>query len=426
MLKKSLRLSSLPTIACLIASTSGFPLVKLPAIPSKTTSKVGSLFINPGGPGGRASGLVAQIGMGAIQAESLLASFDLIGLDPRGVGLSKQIECDMTIYAERVSLFPQSEEEFEQLVDKNRRLGESCRNKFGRLVEHIDTISTAKDHEAVRVALGNEPINFIGLSYDTQLGAQYAALLPDNIRTLALDGVLQHSLWEAANPLTETSFYNLVLTHFFEWASKNDSSALKGQDVEALWTSLLMNATERPIPASSCNGSGIGLGASWEALSLALYNATQGDASALSTSLSDFSTISFIGIMCLDWTHTASFSDMLAKQKMATTYAPFTRGASQMWKAQHACLGWPTDVENPPAKLDIKTEGTVLITQSTADPSTGLPWALGLAEEIENRVLVLREGDGHTSFPLGGKTAQAIVEYLITGKAPEEGLILDA
>lgn len=115
-------------------------LVKLPAAPSNITSKIGSLFVNPGGPGGSATELVAQIAMGALQAEVLLASFDIIGLDPRGVGLSKQVECDMSIYAERESLFPQNEEEFEQLLDKNKRLGESCRERTGPLLEHLDTI----------------------------------------------------------------------------------------------------------------------------------------------------------------------------------------------------------------------------------------------------------------------------------------------
>lgn len=313
-----------------------------------------------------------------------------------------------------------------------------------------DVESTAKDHEAVRIALGNEPLNYIGLSYGTQLGAQYAALFPDNIRTLALDGVLQHSQSEAANILIETSSYNLVLTHFFEWANKNDSSALKGQDVEALWTSLLTNAAKTPIPAPSCNGTdcrtdvnaeeilfntqpyllfagaGVGLSASWVVLTSVLYNAAQGDASALSTSLSNPSDISLISIGCLDWTHPASLPDILAKQKIANLYAPFTRGASQIWTSQQACIGWPAKVQNPPKKLDVKTEATVLFTQSTSDPSTGLPWALGMLEEVENKVLVLREGDGHTSFPLGGKTAEVIVEYLITGKAPENGLLLDS
>lgn len=315
-----------------------------------------------------------------------------------------------------------------------------------------DIESTAKDHEAVRAALGNEPINFMGMSYGSQLAAQYAALFPDNIRTLALDGVLQHSQSEAANILTEISAYSLGLTHFFDWAGKNESSALKYQDVEALWTSLLKNATETPIPAPSCNGTDCrtdvnaeeilfnaqhfltlagpetGLGASWQSLSSALYNASQGDASAFSTSFSDPTTISSLGIGCLDWSHSTSLTlpSLFAKQTLATAYSPLTRGASQMWSLQNSCLGWPVEVKNPPKKLDVKTNATVLITQSTADPSTGLPWALGMLEEIENKVLVLREGDGHTSLPLGGKTSEVIVEYLVTGKAPEAGLVLDS
>ena len=180
-------------------------LVKLPATPSNTTSKVGSLFLNPGGPGGRASSFVATVAGGVFQSDALFASFDLIGLDPRGVGLSHQVECDVSIYAERVSMFPTSNEEYDALVDKNRRLGESCLELTGPLLEHLDTISAAKDHEAVRIALGNEPMNFVGLSYGSQLGAQYAALFPDNIRTLALDGITQHSQGEAANILVETS-----------------------------------------------------------------------------------------------------------------------------------------------------------------------------------------------------------------------------
>jgi hypothetical protein len=63
-----------------------------------------------------------------------------VGLDPRGVGLSNQVQCDPAIYAERVSLFPQTEEELAKLKDKNRRLGESCLNHTGRVFEHLDTI----------------------------------------------------------------------------------------------------------------------------------------------------------------------------------------------------------------------------------------------------------------------------------------------
>ncbi|KAJ4315323.1 hypothetical protein N0V94_006019 [Neodidymelliopsis sp. IMI 364377] len=310
--------------------------------------------------------------------------------------------------------------------------------------------SAAKDHEAVRVALGNEPLNYIGLSYGSQLGAQYAALFPDNIRTLALDGILQHSQAEAANLLIEASSYELVLSHFFRWANTNESSALKGYDAKSVWSGLLSNASKTPIPAPACDntdcrsdvneeeilfnaqpylnsaGKETGLGNSWEILASALYNASRGDASALSTKLADLEGASSLAIGCLDWTHdTSSTVDkILAKQRMAKEYAPLTQGASQMWTSQHACLGWPVKTTNPPRKLDVKTNTTVLLTQSTSDPSTGLPWALGMLQEIENKVLVLRNGDGHTSLPLSGETAEVIVEYLVTGKAPNAGLVL--
>lgn len=312
--------------------------------------------------------------------------------------------------------------------------------------------SVAKDHEAVRVALGNDPINFVGLSYGSQLGAQYAALFPDNIRTLALDGILQHSQSQAANLLIETTSYALALSHFFKWASADNSSALKGQNVESLWQELLTNASTAPIPALSCNntncrsdvnaeelrsnahsfltfaGKDNGLGASWELLATALSNASHGDASALSTSFTDPSAVSFLAIGCLDWISRdfSALPEILAQQRMVREYAPLTQGASQMWTLQHACLGWPVETVNPPKKLDIKTNTSILLTQSTADPSTGLPWALGMVEEIENKVLVLRNGDGHTSLPLGGETAEVIVEYLVTGKAPSPGLVLNS
>jgi pimeloyl-ACP methyl ester carboxylesterase len=411
-------------------------LVKLPATPSNTTSKVGSLFVNPGGPGVSATSFVATIAGGAFQSDALFASFDLIGVDPRGVGLSHQVECDVSIYAERVSVFPTSEEEYDALVDKNRRLGESCRELTGPLLEHLDTISAAKDHEAVRIALGDEPMNFLGLSYGSQLGAQYAALFPNNIRTLALDGIVQHSGAEAVNILVETSSYQQYLTHFFDWAATNESSVLQGQDVQELWTMLLANATIMPIPALSCNGTNCRTDVnaeeilfntqsyttvkSWGRLASALYNASQGDASALSTSFTEPSALSLLGIGCLDWTRSQALSSIQAKLAMADVSSPLVRGASQTWTSQHACIGWPVPVKNPPKKLDIKTEATVLMAASTGDPSTGLPWAVGMLEEVEKAVLVVREGDGHTSLPLGGETAEIIVEYLVSGVAPGE------
>jgi pimeloyl-ACP methyl ester carboxylesterase len=93
-------------------------LVKLPAAATNSTSpKVGALFVDPGGPGGLASGLVDTITLGAIQSEFFLSSFDIIGLDPPGVGLSHKVRCDMSVYAESVSSYSQSHEELARLLD---------------------------------------------------------------------------------------------------------------------------------------------------------------------------------------------------------------------------------------------------------------------------------------------------------------------
>ena len=266
--------------------------------------------------------------------------------------------------------------------------------------------------------------------------------------TLVLDGILQHSLPETANLLVDSTSYEQVMTHFFDWAGKNESSALKGQDVKAVWTELLEKAKDAPIPALSCNNttcrSNVNAeellfqvqnllvfygayaaipGRSWKFLSEALLNATRGDATSLSNDLVEGDN-TFLSIGCLDWTHsTKSISDVLAAQAMLYASAPFTRGATSTWKFQHACLGWPVEVKNPPKKLDIKTETTVLVVTSTSDPGTGMPWALGMMDEIENAVLLVRHGDGHMSFLLGGESFSIISEYLVTGKAPKAGII---
>lgn len=265
---------------------------------------------------------------------------------------------------------------------------------------------------------------------------------------MVIDGVIQHSQSEATNLFIQATSYELALTHFLEWAGKNESSALKGQDAKTVWKDLIADAIEKPIPAPNCNGTNCridvtaeeirfnshmfltfagkdkGLYASWEQLSSALYYAKQGNASALSTSVVNAKALSLLGIGCLDWTHTAtSVTDVLPKQALVTNHAPLTHGSSPLWTLQHSCLGWPVAVKNPPKKLDVKTNATILVVATTSDPSTGLTWALGMLDEIENRVLVLRDGDGHTGFIVGGQTSKIEAEYLITGKAPEAGLV---
>ena len=144
---------------------------RLPA--SNTTQRIGSLIYNPGGPGASGSSLIEAQAQGLpILTEGVGESFDLIGLDPRGIALSTRVNCDPDIYNERVSLVPNDTTSYQALVAHNTALGESCLELTGELFYHLDTRSAALDIESVRIALGNEKLNFLGISYGTQLGAQ--------------------------------------------------------------------------------------------------------------------------------------------------------------------------------------------------------------------------------------------------------------
>jgi pimeloyl-ACP methyl ester carboxylesterase len=430
-------------------------MVRLLRPPNSTAERIGYLFINPGGPGNSATATVAKFAEGNPFAEGLpnissdiMDRFDLIGVDPRGVGHSAPLQCDSAIWKERVSQFPKTKEEYDRLVDKNKRLGESCLKRTGDIANYLDTISAAKDHEAVRAALGEE-MNWLGLSYGTQLGAQYAQLFPQNIRAMALDGILQHSQAESSNILIESTAYAVGLTSFFEWAGTNDASPLKGQDVEKLWYSILKNATDKPIPAPGCDGSEgscykdvtedefrlnaqgfLIFPTSRIAFAKALLQAGEGNATPFSSRLPAKGDPRFypaIGIACQDWSSSASsFEDFQAKMRMAEVFSPLSKGASQSWTVQASCVGWPTARRNPPAKLKVQTEAPILMVNSNRDPSTGYPWAVGMLEEIKNSVLVTRIGDGHTSWLLGEETANAVNDFLITLKLPAVGTVLNS
>ncbi|KAF2704168.1 hypothetical protein K504DRAFT_494932 [Pleomassaria siparia CBS 279.74] len=256
---------------------------------------------------------------------------------------------------------------------------------------------------------------------------------------MVLDGVLQHSQAESSNILVESTV---------AWVATNDASPLKGQDVEKLWYDILKNTTDTPMPAPDCSGrchkdvteDEIRLNAQGFLLSPqtlartqfanALLQASQGDVTLLSTSLPEIYTWSLyvgLAIGCQDWAlRTSSFEDFQAKIRIGEVFAPLNKGASQSWSLQASCIGWPAPLANPPAKLKVQTKDPILMVSVIRDPSTSYTWAVGMLEEIENHVLLTRNGDGHTSWGFGGVTTDAINHFLVTTEPPAPGTVLDS
>ncbi|MET8018971.1 alpha/beta fold hydrolase [Streptomyces decoyicus] len=116
--------------------------------------------------------------------------FDIVAVDPRGVGHSTPIRCSEPLKPAGVSYFPKNRATFDKLVAHNRTFARDCLRRNGPLVAHVDLTSTARDIEAVRTGLGVRRLNWYGIHYSTLLGRTYAALFPGRLRTMTLDTAL--------------------------------------------------------------------------------------------------------------------------------------------------------------------------------------------------------------------------------------------
>ncbi|KAK4944652.1 hypothetical protein LTR10_016086 [Elasticomyces elasticus] len=431
-----------------------------------SSSRVGSLIFNPGGPGSPATEFCEYQAAGTpVFSKAISEHFDIICPDPRGVGTSSPISCDPGLWNQKQSLFPQSEAEFAEMVKHNKAFGQSCLDLSGGVFSHVDTTSVAEDMEAIRIALNDGKLNWLGVSYGTQIGAQYAELYPKNIRAMALDGNTDHSPSEVYILTAESSTYENELDRFFEWCNQNQSCAFHGQNVAQIFDDLVAKADKTPIPAPGClptadtaaastcfpNVTGEDIrfnvqgsltykygsafpGGGWLELGIVLNETLNGNATALSSAMANMGKNSTVwqglAVGCLDWAHsTTTFAQNVYKQQLGSAIAPHTKGASQSYRYQTRCIGWPATVVNPPHVLNqtaMKLAPPILLVNSNHDPETSYVWAQNLQTQIPSAVLVTRNGDGHGSLVLGGQASAVIDGYLVNGTLPAQDFVVQS
>ena len=414
-------------------------------------SRLGTLYYNPGGPGGVASDyiLVAAVEGRLYFGEPVLQNYDIIGLDPRGVGMSQPVKCDPKTYNERISSFPSAVAGLQSLVAHNEALGKSCAELTGPLINYLDTVSVARDMEVVRRAVnGNEKLNYLGLSYGSQIGQTYAELFPEFINRIAMDGIVDHTQSEIVTLNEEATTYESTMNQFFAWCNTTTNCTLFGQDVAAVFDSTVRTAEVQPIPAPGClstgacrsdvtgeeirsNAQGLILfqnatpeSTGWDTLSQAISQAAEGNATLLSSPLATSETSPLfpgLAIGCQDWLHeSTSLADLTYKINMASATAPRTRGASQSYYYQTNCLGWPAPTRNPQRRLrkSVLKAPRMLLVNALHDPATSIVWATEIQRQLGDSVLLTRNGSGHTSYQLRGEAAAAIDAFLVDGILP--------
>jgi len=397
--------------------------------------RVGSILVNPGGPGGAGAEAV-ESGFGL--SSTVTSRFDTIGFDPRGVGLSHPVVCGSDEVTAPHPDIPATPAEFAQLTAYNTTLAGSCRALTGPLFDFLDTESVAHDMDAIRAALGEKRLNFYGISYGTLMGQEYAETFPTHIGAMVLDSNMDHSqtsTWQflkSQGAATEANF-----TQFVAWCDETAACLLHGQDIPALVADLYARAQRGQLvdpnigPVSSylliSVINSLFYSPSWPELAEELIYFQGLPTTATPTAKQDQDppvAQPFQPIFCEDWRLPVNNVGQLDAMRaaLATVVTPDLKYSPLAMRATIGCIGWPAKVNNPQQRLSIHGAPPILMLNSRYDPATPYPWAV-TASHQSGAVLLTYDGWGHGAY---FKNSQCVIDatdhYLLTGVTPPRGM----
>lgn len=412
-------------------------------------ARLGSLLLNPGGPGGSGIELLEYFEPSA--GEKMRASYDLIGFDPRGVGDSAPVDCGdgKALDAYYVADFSvQEQADLEEATRRNQEFAANCRALSGRVLENVDTVSAARDMDVIRAVLGDEKLNFLGFSYGTQLGATYAEIYPQNVGRIVLDGAVDFSLPSIEQSLTQAAGFENALTNFITWCFDQSDCPLTGDIEQARHQIAQIATTARDETYTSdgntpVNGNLMVYGIvvtlydqeSWVYLKEALAEVIEEGVAPFFYALGNFyldrdgssseylgnSTVAFTAIGCLDagdepWTIQDQRDFAKRIDEVAPTFGWWFSGSV-------GCEGWPYVADETVTVIDkAKSAAPMLVIGTTNDPATPYEWAVSLSEQLGATLLTF-EGEGHTAY---GRSNQCITDavdgFFVDGVMPPAGL----
>lgn len=404
-------------------------------VPAKDQAhKLGSLTFNPGGPGGAGASIFAA-GLADKVFPDYRDRYDLVSFDPRGSGSSTPLACG-PILRPGVPVFPKNEAQYNAMVASSRATGEQCLKQHGDFMRNLDTRTAARDMDAIRAALGEAKLNYIGLSYGSYLGTTYAQLFPQRIGRMVLDGILDHAQRPARFMLDEARTMEDTFNRFAAWCDKDTECALHGQDVGAVWDKLVAQTDKTPLQVPDhppVTGDTLRMalptllpktdfvGNPWPPLAEGIAQAVKGDGLLFAemSYLGDYET-AYAAVSCMDLPgELKGYADAKARLAMAKAVAPRVGAAVEGWVITAACAGWPIEPSNPWQPTPVKDAPPILITSTTHDPSTPVSNARGLARQLRGSHLLLADDAiGHTAYFNSPCARAAIATYLIDGKLP--------
>ncbi|WP_394830358.1 alpha/beta hydrolase [Pendulispora rubella] len=396
-------------------------------------NRIGVLFLNPGGPG--SSGIDAYItGQPSLDTSILRKRFDLVSWDPRGVARSHPVVCDADLFGQYDFAFPTTERAYRERIAFNAKLGENCRAHTGPLFDHVDTLSTVRDMDAIRNALGEEKLNYLGISYGTLIGQQYAEEFPARIRAMAIESNMDHSVTSTFRYLQMyTEDLEKSFLAFVDWCGRTPTCKLHGRDVAAIWDQLYEKATAGTLIDPKTGGAlelawlrfnlqvAIIAPSRWPGLAERIASLESGvplSASARGMADERLLEAGYQPILCQDWKfEMRSFQEFDAYRRILEAMYPHTR-MTIFWTQILDCLGFPVKVNNPQHRLSAPDAPPTLVVTSRYDPLAPHDGGVAVHRQLKGSVLLQDDNFGHIPSVRSLCARQTIETYLTTRVMP--------
>ncbi len=419
--------------------------VEVVRLPASGGDRLGSLVVNPGGPGG--SGVEYARAARAIVTGQVLDAYDIVGFDPRGVGSSDPVDCvtdaelDVLIAADPT---PEDAAEAEELVALTGSVGPACQDRSPQITPWMDTRSVARDMDVLRAALGEEQLHYLGKSYGTAIGTVYAEQFPANVGRFVLDGALPVDLSSEEISRGQAAGFEVALERFVADCRNQQDCPLQAQTVAdgvAEVRAFLGSLQSAPLPAGAGRELNEALAVTavlyylyfppgdWSLLRQGLRDGFDGDGSLLLAMLEQRlerdpasgtyrtnSQEAFYAVSCLDRPtrsigQVAQDADTWAED--SPTFGPFLAWSDAI------CAQWPIPAVGEPREVAADGAAPILVVSTQYDPATPYEWGVRMVETFADAALVSFNGDGHTAYFNGSACVDDAVDaYLLRGTVP--------
>ncbi|MFI6358248.1 alpha/beta hydrolase [Streptomyces sp. NPDC050743] len=400
--------------------------------------RIGSLLYNPGGPG-----VPAITGLwDAADAFSPLvrAAYDLVAVDPRGVGDSTPVDCNTGTALALPNagvITTAGKPDFEGVDAVNEKFADACRLHSGRLLPHVGTLEAARDLDLMRALVGDERLHFLGFSYGTYLGTTYAELFPSRVGRMVLDGAVDPSIDGYHHFLDSAHGYQVAWESFAaDCATRTDcpvghSVEEANRTLDALVAALDQNPLQ-PDKDVTITGQYLLVvvttwlrAPAWEDLRVLLSKVThRGTTGLQKLSAADqgdsaVSDSGFMAVSCLS----APLGSRFTPAQAEAALPEFVRVSPQFGAFYSTylqeCAHWPVGPTQPSHRITAPGTPPILVVGTTRDPATPYVWSQALARQLSSGRLLTRNGDGHLAFLQGSTCVNAAIDrYLLNDQLP--------